>query len=239
MAKLASQRASRVRQTEHLPFRDALRWFHTQWEQGEHVTLIGPTGVGKSTLTHRLLTRRHFVTVFATKDEDETTQKLVSAGYKLQRGPWDGSYHDYIVLWPKGRNEDELLAKQHFYFNKAIDEMYRQKGWCMNFDEVSYMTDFLGMNRKMRWLLQQSRSSGISIVAATQRPAFIPLAFYDMPSWLIFWNDNDHTNLKRIQGLGGVDGRVIREEVMDLEHREILLIHNRHPYERVRTFVRI
>ncbi len=227
------------RQTEQYIFRDFLAWFHHAWEQGEHVTLIGPTGVGKSTLTHRLINRRSFVTVFATKEYDETTQKLVKAGYKLQRGKWDGSFHDYIVLWPKGKNDAETTHRQHFIFNHAIDDMYRQRGWCMNFDEVSYMTDFLGMSRKLRWLLQQGRSSGISIVAGTQRPAFIPLAFYDQPEWLIFWNDNDHTNLKRIQGLGGVDGKVIREEVMNLEDREILCIHNRHPYERVRTFVRI
>ena len=228
----------RLTQAEHLPLRDFLHWFHHSWEQGEHVTLIGPTGVGKSTLTHRLLTRRAYTTVFATKDKDDTTQKLVRAGYKLQR-EWDGSYHDHIVLWPRGKNEAETLERQHVQFNHAIDEMYRQGGWCMNFDEVSYMTDFLGMQRKMRWLLQGGRSSGVSIVAATQRPAFIPLAFYDQPTWLIFWNDNDHTNLKRIQGLGGVDGSVIRNEVMSLAHREILCVHNRHPYERVRTNVRI
>lgn len=228
-----------IRRAERLNLREFLSWFHQNWEQGEHVTLIGPTGVGKSTLTHRLLTRRSYVTVFATKDRDDTTMRLVKAGYKLQRDKWDGSYHDYIVLWPSGKTHVEVMEKQHEVFNNAIDDMYRQGGWCMNFDELSYMTDFLGMQKRMRWLLQQGRSSGLSIVAATQRPAFIPLAFYDQPEWLIFWNDNDHTNLKRIQGLGGVDGSVIRNEVMDLAHREILCIHNRHPYERVRSFVRI
>lgn len=238
MAARAATLRRQARQTETLPFRDFLHWFHHGWNQGEHVTVIGPTGVGKTELKHRLLTRRSFVTSFATKDKDETMMKLVRAGYKLQR-EWDGSYHDFIVLWPKGKTPDETQALQHYHFNVAIDQMHRQGRWCMDFDEVSYMCDFLGMNRKMRWLLQQGRSSGISIVAATQRPAFIPLAFYDQPEWLIFYNDNDHTNLKRIQGLGGVDGSVIREEVMDLGHREILCVHNRHPYERVRTRVRI
>lgn len=230
---------NRIRKTDRLSLREFLHFFHHNWAQGEHVTLIGPTGVGKSTLTHYLLPMRSYVTVFATKPKDETTDKLVRAGYKEQKGKWDGTYHDYIVLWPRGGDDDELIPKQHYIFSDAINRMIRQGGWCMNFDEVSYMTDFLGMQRKMRWVLQQGRSGGNSIVAATQRPAFIPLAFYDMPSWLIFWNDNDQTNLKRIQGIGGVDGKVIRSEVMDLGHREILAVHNRHPYERIHTTVRI
>lgn len=101
------------------------------------------------------------------------------------------------------------------------------------------MTDFLHMDRLMRWLLQQTRSTKITVVAATQRPAFIPLAFYSMPSWLVFWNNRDATDLKRIAGLGGVDGKVIRHEVSNLRHREILIVHNRHPYERIRTTVRV
>ena len=227
------------RQQTRLDTREFLHWFHRNWNQGEHVTLIGPTGVGKTTLMQRLITRRSYVTVFATKPKDTSMDRLIRAGYKMQRGPWNASYHDYIVLWPKEKTPEDTLAAQRYYFNHAINTMMQQGGWCMNFDELSYMTDFLGMSTKMRWCLQQGRSSGISVMAATQRPAFIPLAFYDQPEWLIFWNDNDHTNLKRIQGLGGVDGKVIRNEVMDLEHREILCVHNRHPYERVRTFVRL
>jgi ABC transporter len=236
----ASTVTPQKRQQSNLPFREFLHWFHTGWEQGEHVTLVGPTGCGKSTLIQYLLARRSYVTTFATKKSDSTMDRLVRAGYKKQTGKWDGSYYDYICLWPThASSTEETLAKQYPIFHQAIDDMYNQGGWCMNFDEVSYMTDFLGLSRKLRWLLQQGRSSGISIVAATQRPAFIPLAFYDQPEWLIFWNDNDHTNLKRIQGLGGEDGKVIRQEVMSLGDRQILAIHNRHPYERVKTTVRI
>lgn len=226
------------RQTSNLSFRDALAFFHKNWLQGEHVLGVGPTGAGKTTLFQRLVTRRDFVTVFATKKKDSSMERMIRAGYKRQE-EWDGSYHDHIVLWPQGKTEEEVTFKQYHVFTDAIDKMYQQGGWTYFFDEVSYLTDFLSMDRRLRWLLQQSRSSHLSVVALTQRPAFIPLAFYDMPSWHVFWNDNDQTNLKRIQGIGGVDGKVIREEVMDLGHREVLIIHNRHPYERVRTTVRL
>lgn len=238
MAPTTATRRRASRQTQTLPFREALGWFGQNWKQGEHVLGVGPTGCGKTTLFQRLVTRREYVTVFATKGQDEAMERMVRAGYKRQK-TWDGAYHDHIVLWPKGKTEAEVTENQWNEFAKAIDQMYQQGGWCYYFDEVSYLTDFLGMQRKLRWLLQQGRSSRLSVVALTQRPAFIPLAFYDMPTWHVFWNDNDYTNLKRIQGIGGIDGKVIREEVQELAHREVLIIHNRHPYERVRTVVRL
>lgn len=227
------------RTTTSLSWRECLHWFRSAWKQGEHITAIGPTGVGKTETLMRIVNRRDYVTTFATKGHDKTMDKMVRSGYTLQRDRWNGAYDDFIVLWPVGKSRAEVEAKQYHVFTEAIDSMYMQKGWCMFFDEVSYMTDFLGMQRTFRWLLQQGRSSGISVVAATQRPAFIPLAFYDMPEWLIFWNDNDETNLKRIAGIGGVNGRDLRKEVMSLGHREILIVHNRHPYERVRSYVKI
>lgn len=223
---------------QELAFPEFVRWHAGQWEQGDHMTAIGPTKAGKSTLLRFLLRRREYTTVFATKGEDETMQEYKSKeGYHILRKQWNGAHHDKIILWPKGKTQEEVVHNQYHIFHDAIDQMYQQGRWCMYFDEISYMTDFLGMSKKMRWLLQQSRSSRISVVAATQRPAFIPLAFYDQPEWLIFWNDNDETNLKRIQNIGGMNGRAIRQIVQSLEWREILCLHTRHPFEAVRTKV--
>jgi len=225
----------RLRQSSTLPYRDWVSYMRRSWRQGEHMTLIGPTGAGKTTLLSRLLELRDYVVVFATKSRDDTMSGLfVRRGYKLQR-KLDTQFWDRIVLWPDGKSERDTVTAQTIEFDAAIDELYRQTGWTLALDEVAYLSDFLGMQRKLRWLLQQGRSSGITVVACTQRPAFIPLAFYDQASWLIFWSDNDSTNLKRIQGIGGEDGRLIRGEVMGLEHRQILCVHNRYPYERFKV----
>lgn len=202
------------------------------------MTLIGPTKAGKSTVARFLLRRRDYVTVFGTKGKDKTLQEYkTKEHYRIQRGRWNGARSNLIVLWPKGETQEETVHNQYHIFHDAIDRMYKQGNWCMYFDEISYMTDFLSMDKKMRWILQQSRSSGISLVASTQRPAFIPLAFYDQPEWLIFWNDNDETNLRRIQNIGGLNGKLIRQIVQSLEWREILCLHTRHPHEMVRTKV--
>jgi hypothetical protein len=227
-----------------LPFREALAYFHARWEQGEHVSLIGPTGVGKTFFKRYLLRRRSYVTTFVTKDSDSELSKIFrEEEFDIQRGAWDGgSDEPLIALWPqigKRQSEEDFFMMQRYYFRKAIHEAFHQKAWTLDFDEVSYMCDFLHMDRLMRWLLQQGRSDKITVVAATQRPAWIPRAFYSMPSWLVFWGNRDAEDLKRIAGLGGVDGKVLRAEVSTLKHREILIVHNRHPYERIRTLVRV
>lgn len=226
-----------------LEFPAALRYVHARWVQGEHVSLIGPTGAGKTFFKRYLLRRRDYITSFITKNsDDELTRIIREEGFKVQKDKWDGSQGDLIALWPKkkrGEGEEELQDRQRWIFKEAISKAFDQKGWTFDFDEVGYMTDFLHMDRTMRWLLQQGRSDKITVVAATQRPAWIPRAFYSMPSWLVFWGNRDTEDLKRIAGLGGVDGKVLRGEVSNLEHREILIVHNRHPYERIRTLVRV
>jgi hypothetical protein len=231
------------RSVADLDFPAALRYVWAGWKQGEHVSLIGPTGAGKTFFKRYLLRRRSYITTFVTKNSDSELDRIHrEEGFIVQRKEWDGSRGDLIALWPKvlkNQDPDDFQAMQRYYFRKAINDAFHQKGWTLDFDEVSYMCDFLHMDRTMRWLLQQGRSDKTTIVAATQRPAWIPRAFYSMPSWLVFWANQDGEDLKRISSLGGVDGKVLRREVSELRHREILIVHNRHPYERIRTIVRV
>jgi hypothetical protein len=231
------------RQQTTLAFPDALNHIWARWDQGDHISLIGPTRSGKTFFKRYLLRRRNYVTSFLTKPADPLLDRIIKEeGFKKQTGMWDGSHTDLIALWhkkPKGKTQSEYIASQRYIFEHAINDMVDEGHWCLDFDELSYMCDFLGMDKLMRWLVQQGGSSKLSVVAATQRPAFIPLVFYSQPRWLVLWNNNDATDLKRIQGIGGVDGKVIRSEVMRLRRREILMVHNWHPYERIRTLVRV
>lgn len=231
------------REVTDLAFPPALRYIWGRWKQGEHVSLIGPTGSGKTFFKRYLLRKRGYITTFVTKNSDDELDRIHrEEGFTVQRAEWDGSKNDLIALWPKvlkDQDDEDFQAMQRYYFKRAIRKAFHQKGWTMDFDEVSYMCDFLHMDRTMRWLLQQGRSDKTTIVAATQRPAWIPRAFYSMPTWLVFWANQDAEDLKRISSLGGVDGKVLRREVSELRHREILVVHNRHPYERIRTIVRV
>jgi hypothetical protein len=64
----------------------------------------------------------------------------------------------------------------------------------------------------------------ISLVVATQRPAFVPLEVYDQSQHLFFWRDNDERNLKRISGISWLNAAYVQALVASLERHEVLYI---------------
>lgn len=57
-----------------------------KWEQGEHVTTIGPTGSGKTVLNRALLMQWRFVVVLGVKNRDkELYGPFERLGYQVER----------------------------------------------------------------------------------------------------------------------------------------------------------
>lgn len=196
------------------------------WEQGEHVTIVGPTGRGKTTLAIELLSLREYVIVFANKRRDKTMDKLIKVGYRHQtrlRQETD----DRIVLWPNPRSINKVRAVHREAFAHAIASVYYTGGWCVYWDEGYYLSKFLQLEEYMTILWQQGRSLGVSIVMATQRPVHVPLYAYDSATHLFFFGDNDRTNIDRIGNLGGMNSHIIRRAVMDLSKHEVLYVNTR------------
>ncbi len=223
--------------TGEVPWEEFLAfWF--DWEQGEHVTLIGPTGGGKTTLALELLPRRDFVLAIATKQRDEVLYRLedqdcqrVEDFHELP----DEAARRIILSVPLARGS-ESLGEQRKVVHEALVTVYRQGGWTVYLDEVRYITQFLRLGTDMELLWQQGRSSHISVVAGGQRPAFIPLSAYSQATHVFFWRTNDKRDLDRIGGLGGHDSRAIASEVSRLPRHTVLYVNTR-TGEKVRTRV--
>ncbi len=199
-----------------------------EWNRGEHFGFIGPTGQGKTTMLLNLLPLRQYVTVFATKPRDETMQALVNSGY-LKIEHWrslDADYYPKRVLWPDASRIDSEL-KQREVFKQAFAKIYREGSWTVCIDELWFMWEVLKLKQEIKIYYQQSRALGISLMAASQRPAWIPVEMYDQSTHLMFWRDNDETNLRRISGIGWKSSKLIMEIVSNLDPHQVLYINTR------------
>lgn len=208
-----------------------LEWeeFVRSWEfkQGEHVTLIGRHGSGKTSLARELvLPRRDFVVVLATKKTDSSLyDPLQRVGYKLTNefDPYD---HDSpkIIFKPTisgvGR---EGRVNQAEAFGEALQGIFEAGSWCVYCDEVRYLSDNLGLAIELETLWMQGRSLGISMVAGAQRPVKIPVIAYDA-NHLFLWKSSDKRDIDTMSEFTGTNINVAREVIPRLPRHEALYI---------------
>lgn len=198
------------------------------WKQGEHFALIGPTGQGKTTMLAHLTNLHPYNVVFATKPRDTTMEYFISQGYLRMRRWQSLDPRDYPrrVLWPDASRMDSRQL-QRAVFVDAMERIYREGGWTTVIDETWYVANILKMGEFIKLYLLQARALGISLVNASQRPAFIPLEIYDQSTHLMFWRDNDESNLRRLSGISWRSADLIRSVISDLDRHQVLYINTR------------
>lgn len=204
------------------------------WRQGEHVSLVGPTGQGKSALGLALLPRRDYVMVLATKPKDPTldgmTRKRARPRYRrvrdLDSRPVDASR---LLVWPSFTGMGDIPHQADVMYS-ALDTGFSEGGWCLYVDELYYLCEMLGLSTMVKLIWQQGRSVGVSLVGATQRPAWVPLELYSQATHVFLFRHNDRRDLDRLGGVasaGDVDPRTIREIVGHLGKHEFLYVNTR------------
>jgi energy-coupling factor transporter ATP-binding protein EcfA2 len=206
------------------------------YKPGEHVTIIGPTGSGKTTLGYQLLQE---VTspelqgiVFVMKPRDETATKWNKtldyrrvATWPPPMSPWRPKKPSGYTLWPRTAYDPEIDDDtQYVEFRKAILDSYKKGSRILFCDETASLTAELGLERELKMVWSKGRSMKCGTWSATQRPTHIPLLAYSSAHHLFLHNDPDERNRKRFDEIGGVDPKLVQSVVGRLPKHEWLYI---------------
>lgn len=199
------------------------------WRQGEHVTLIGPTGAGKTELTIKLLELRRWVIFLGTKRVDSTQDRLKSMGFHTVKDA-DGInpqvHNRYIVKppWPRRMSADDIKEAHARVFGDTLHRAFYQTGWTIGVDEGRYVAHRLGLASELELLWLQGRSQYNTLIVNTQRPRFIPLEAYDQASHIFMWRDNDLPNIARVSEMAGLNRQAVVECVPNLGRHDVLYV---------------
>jgi len=193
-----------------LHWRDFLDSF--RWRQGQHLTAIGPTESGKTTLIRELLEKAYYdgthpwQAVAATKPMDEVLDTFEPIGF-IKVPEWtvaDPDITPRVIVHPRltslGEADKDLQREVLHRMNNAI---FRQHGWLVYFDELKWCIGQLKLNGDIETLWHTGRSSGITVVSSLQRPRHVPLMAYDQSEHLFFWEARDKDIRKRLAEIGG------------------------------------
>ncbi len=212
-----------------------------RWKPGEHISVFGPTGRGKTTAALALVEERDPVIVLVTKRRERMVRELERKGWQVvrsagelraatRRGFFSGYFADgrprRLVLWSSPPGSIRVRrAKQAEDVRRALDALYAAGRWTVVLDEAFYVSKTLKLATELEILWHEGRSSGLSLVACSQRPSYLPLSAYSAPTYFLLFPSNDPADARKLSEIGGgVDARDIRGELQRLDRFEFLFV---------------
>lgn len=208
-------------------------WFARKWQPGDHIALIGPTKVGKSTTAVGILPLRKYVLAFDPKGGDSTLRALASKGF--QRVPtWpppkkllkqvERGEPTRLIVGPAVRTTEDL-PKLRATFAAALRDVFDQGGWTLYVDELQIAADrrLMNLTGSIEQILIAARDKGVSMVTSFQRPANVPRSAADQATFIFVFYTRDTDVVNRIAEMVGRPRPEIRGAVRGLSPHTFLV----------------
>jgi hypothetical protein len=192
---------------------------------GEHITGIGRTGRGKTTLFARgILGHYPFGLYLGTKEEDPSAYPyLLRHGWKMIKTPHLSASHQPHVIYRPGpfgisKTDKALVAER---MRVVLDVAYRQKRWMIYADEFAFLAD-IGLESEFETIYRTGRGLEITMIANIQNPVFVPRVAFDQITHLFLWKQTERDRLRRIGEIAGDLGPQVVQALPDLPDFDVL-----------------
>lgn len=226
-------------QLETIPRKEFLEEYF-DYKAGEHLTIVSPTGGGKTYLGNQLLQATDNLdlpaVVLVMKPVDETSSKFAKASsYKIVKDwPARLTILERLglakkapghLVWPPHSFDPDIDDPRHWaVFRKAILDSYKQGHRRLVIDEGVSLERELKLAREVKAVHTKGRSGGTGVWLYTQRPRNVELEAYSSAEHLLLGYTPDGRDREVYGEIGGVDRRFVEDATGKLEEYNFLYI---------------
>jgi energy-coupling factor transporter ATP-binding protein EcfA2 len=205
---------------------DRAEWLDSYFDYnpGEHVVIVEPTGGGKTTLAYQMLGEvmsrypQLAVASFMPKPADPSTVQWAKALNLRETPEWPPRPKLFQakaaghVLWPKHRMDLAPAARREEVgkvLRTGLDAQYKRGNSISLVDDAHSAATYMGLNDYIEEILVNGRAGGAAAWLPLQKPSGtvnaggITSYAYSSPTHLLFGKDTDVRNLKRLSEIGG------------------------------------
>jgi hypothetical protein len=213
------------------------------YRAGEHVTFVGRTRSGKTTLAFQLLSRvpdAIVPIVLVMKPRDETVTSWTSRLKFRRTATWPPLRSNRRmprnyrppgwVAWPNLGNIEADTEATRELFHKVMAESYSQAAKRNPEDRIIFADEVVGIAKELRLerdlsaLWMRGAGMGVGLWAGAQRPFELPQHALSQAMHLFLHRDDDKRNRERFAEIGGVDPDFVMQITASMAQHQFLYI---------------